>query len=731
MKFLRQSDSRDKTSPPGLEPIRFGMVTGVYIPTLLTVLGVILYLRLGWVVGSVGLAGSWLIIAIAYTITTTTTLSMASIISNIRIGPGGAFSMITQSLGIEIGGSIGVPFYLSMVLSVILYIFGFREGLLMLFPSLPNLLVDLIVFGVVFIIVFFSTDFAFRLQYLIVAIVIGSLISIVGSGMSSVPSFDFTGVSSGTSFWLVFAVFFPAATGIMAGANMSGELVNPRKSIPIGTLATIGTSLLVYLALTYWLAGAASPEMLVGNYTIMFDLALFRGLALAGLLAATFSSAINSVIGASRILQAMADHNIMPYSSWFAFRGQHNIPRNAILFTAIIAFFALMLRDLNTLAPLITMFFLITYAMINIVILVEQKLNLVSFRPLIRIPIIIPVIGTVGTLFTMFVINPAFSLVALVLVVALYYILMSRHFIRSEPEGDMRSSLFVSLAEWAAKKSMTLPRSHGRAWRPNILIPVDYPQDVRGVYEFLHDITFPSGSVSILGIGRKGDEKWLDQSSASLVRDFREEGIHSSWTAVRSANLREGVLISIQAMKSAFFGPNTLFLRKPANLAEQDEISAVLTDELSRQMGIIVYVSHPRAGLGRRRVIQLFIPESYSDWKSYPEGLNFDLALLIAYKLKINWSAELHLVACFRDAGTYAAIQASLEDLLDNARIVVTSLSVTSASMHEYFKTATQADLSIFSFDEKLDFSEVEEIVVASRSTCLFCRDSKEENVFA
>ncbi|MFH0968028.1 MAG: amino acid permease, partial [Methanobacteriota archaeon] len=589
MKLFGHSDSPDKTLSSDPEPIRFGMITGVYVPTLLTVLGVVMYLRLGWVVGSVGLAGTWLIIAIAYTITTTTTLSMASIISNIRIGPGGAFSMITQSLGIEIGGSIGVPFYLSMVFSVILYIFGFREGLLIIFPSLPGLLVDLIIFGAVFAIVFFSTDFAFRLQYLIVAILIGSLISIVSSGMSSVPSFDFSSVSPDTSFWIVFAVFFPAATGIMAGANMSGELENPRKSIPIGTLATIGTSLLVYLGLSYWLAGAASPEMLVGNYTIMFDLALIRGVALAGLLAASFSSAINSLIGASRILHAMADHNIMPYSSWFAFRGQNNIPRNAILFTAIIAFGALMLRDFNTLAPLITMFFLITYAMINIVILVEQKLNLVSFRPILRIPIVIPFIGTIGTLFTMFIINPAFSLVAIVLVVALYYILMSRHLIRSKSEGDMRSSLFVSFAEWAAKKSMTLPRSHGRAWRPNILIPVDYPEDVRGVYEFLHDITFPSGSVNILGIGKREDEEWLDRRSAPLVEDFRKEGIYCSWTAVRSASLRDGVLISIQAMKSAFFGPNTLFLRRPANQSQQDEISAVLADELSHQMGIILY----------------------------------------------------------------------------------------------------------------------------------------------
>lgn len=728
MKFYHRSESDPPSSP---EETRFGMLTGVYVPTLLTIIGVIMYLRLGWVVGSVGLLGSWLIIVIAFSITTTTALSMASIISNIRIGSGGAFSIITRSLGIEIGGSIGVPFYLSMALSVVLYIFGFREGLLFLFPELSSLLVDFIVFSVVFGIVLFSTDIAFRLQYLILAIIICSILVIIGSGMHTTPSFDFSSISSENSFWIVFAVFFPAATGIMAGANMSGELDSPRKSIPIGTLAAIGTSFIVYICLSYWLSGAASTEDLVNNYTIMFDLAIFRWVALAGLLAATFSSALNSVIGASRILQAMADHTIMPYSSWFAYRGKTGIPRNAVLFTAVIALFALMLRDLNTIAPLITMFFLITYGTINLVILIEHKLNLVSFRPLLQIPISIPLIGTIGTLFTMFVINPAFSLVAIVMIILLYNLLMSRHIAMTEPEGDVRSSLFVSLAEWAAKKSMTLPRSHGRAWRPNILIPVDNSQEIRGVSEFLRDITFPSGSVSILGIESEDDQPWLEQDLIPLVDDFRNEGIYSSWTVIRSGTLHEGVILSIQAMKSAFFGPNTLFLRKPVSLEQRDEINSILSDTPSKKLGVIIFLGHPRAGLGRRRVIQLFLPKSCTEWESSPGGLDFDLALLTAYKLKLNWDAELHLVVSIDQSDEEDNILISLKELLEYARISVSRISIITSSYEVFFQNSMQVDLNIFSFTGVLDFSRAESFVLAGRTTCIFCRDSSEENVFA
>ncbi len=713
------------------EPIRFGMVTGVFVPTLLTILGVIMYLRLGWVVGSVGLAGAWLIIAIAYTITTTTALSMASIISNIRIGPGGAYSIITRSLGIEIGGSIGVPLYLSLTLSVILYIFGFREGLLLIFPALSPMLIDIITFCLIFGIVFFSTDITFRLQYLILAIVIGSLLVIVGSGMSATPAFDISTIPTGASFWVVFAVFFPAATGIMAGANMSGELKNPRKSIPLGTFAALCTSLFVYLGLSYWLAGAASQEMLVHDYTIMFDLALVRWLALAGLLAATFSSGLNSVIGASRVLRAMADHAIMPQSSWFASCNRNGIPRNAILFTAIIAGLALMLRELNSIAPLITMFFLITYATINIVILIEQNLNLISFRPLIQVPRAVPLIGTLGSLFIMFIINPVFSLLALGMVVLVYYLLMSRHLNPTGLDGDVRSSLFVSIAEWAAKKSITLPRSQGRAWRPNILIPALSPQDVRGVSEFLRDITFPSGSVNILGIAQKEESDRFSLGLDPLVKEFQREGIYSSWTIVRSPDLAQGVTISLQAMNSAFFGPNCIFLRKPVDEVQKNELSRILADESSQRIGFILYASHPRAGLGSRNVIQLWIPDNYGSESSWSFGLQFDLSLLIAYKLRMNWDARLELVVSISDPGTKQTMQSSLEKLLVLARIPVNRIIITSQRPDEFFRVHTPADLNIFSFTGDLDFSEVRDRVQMSRSTCLFCRDSSEENIFA
>jgi solute carrier family 12 (sodium/potassium/chloride transporter), member 2 len=227
------------------EPQRplFGTFSGVFTPTLLTILGVIMYLREGWVVGNAGLLGAFVIIVLSFAITSFTALSLASITTNIRIGAGGAFSIISQSLGLEVGGSIGIPLFISQALAVAMYIFGFRAGWLYIFPGHPPLLIDLAAFAVLFLIGYISAGLAFKVQYLILAIIVGSLVSIAAvafSGSMNQPIQwwgDFRGSPEGgfqgIGFWAVFAVFL---TGIMV---MSGDLKNPRKSIPVGTLSAI------------------------------------------------------------------------------------------------------------------------------------------------------------------------------------------------------------------------------------------------------------------------------------------------------------------------------------------------------------------------------------------------------------------------------------------------------------------------------------------------------------
>ena len=707
---------------------KFGTFQGVFVPTLLTILGVILYLRLGWVVGNVGVIGAWGIILIAFTITTATALSMSSLVSNIRIGPGGAYSIISRSMGLEIGGSIGVPLYLSLAFSVALYIFGFREGMQYIFPDLSPLLVDLAIFAVIFLVVVVSTRVAFRIQYAILAIVIASLVSVFAAGWGSGTAISFLQPPGGVSFWVVFAVFFPAATGIMAGANMSGELKNPRRAIPLGTLAAIGVSLVIYLMVSFWLATVASPTQLQNDYTVMIQDARWSQLVLAGLLAATFSSALNSMVGASRVLQAMGEHNILPGSGWLTRRSRTGVPRNAILFTGLIVFASLMLRSLNTIAPLITMFFLITYAMINVVILVEQSLGLVSFRPLLRIPRAVPLVGTVGAFFTMFIINPVFSLVAVVVVASFYYILMYRHLKANSPYGDVRSSLFVALAEWAARKSMKLPHSQERAWRPHLLIPVDNPPALRGASEFIRDITYPRGSINIIGLASREQPGQLRDQIASLARDFEEDGVYTRWTMVESPSYGDGIVASIQALKSSFFQPNIVFLMLPAGSRNEEDTKEVLIRATESHMGIVLFAPHPQAALGHRRAINLWLEVGCIGWEPGMLLANCDLALLIAYKLKINWGGTLALITPVENPEEVPRVEQHLRSLMEEARITVDQLLVIPGDRENALAKSPPADLEIFSLAREPDLAEIHRLVVLTEASCIFCRDSGEEN---
>jgi solute carrier family 12 sodium/potassium/chloride transporter 2 len=712
----------------GEEIVRFGMFKGVFVPTLLTILGVIMYLRLGWVVGNVGLLGAWTIILIAFAITMATALSMSSIISNIRIGAGGAYSIISRSMGLEIGGSIGVPLYLALSLSVALYIFGFRAGLQFLYPTLSSLLIDLAVFAVLFVIVVLSTDVAFKIQYLILAVIIGSLISIFIVFPPSPPPYDFVAAPPGISFWVVFAVFFPAATGIMAGANMSGELKDPRRAIAQGTLIAIAVSGAIYLALAWWLAASASPEQLVQDYTFLISGSRWSSVVLAGLLTATFSSALNSLVGASRILQAMGEQSITPKSSWFSARSASGIPRHALLVTGGVVLGSLMLRDLNVIAPLITMFFLITYGMINIVILIEQNLQLVSFRPLFRIPRWVPLFGTIGCIFVMFIINPIFSLIALFFVAGIYYVLMYRHLTGTQTYDDVRSSLFVAVAEWAAKKSMALPKAVAKAWRPHLLIPVLVPAELRGMEEFIRDVTYPSGSVRILGFSMGGEHSGLETVLPSLSHDFEDDGIYANWTVVDTETYADGVVSSIQTLKDSFFSPNIVFLRLPDDRQWDSDLVHIIDKARENQMGVLLYAPHPAAGLGRRRKINLWIAGQCLE---RPEGLNLpncDLAILIAYKLAINWEATIRILAPVGDYGRAGEVRNILGDLVEQTRIGVREIIVEERSFADALAQAPPSDLEIFSLPPDPDLDQVRDAIEKTRTSCLFCRDSELES---
>ncbi len=227
---------------------KLGAFLGVFTPTMLTVLGVIMYLRLGWLVGHLGIERIILIAVIANTITLITTLSFSSVATNIHVGGGGAYYIISRSLGLEIGGAIGLPLFLSQAFSVTLYAFGLAEALQFVLPQIPLQTSAFIIVVVVAVLAFLGAKLALKIQIplmmligtSLVALTIGAASKFTGSVFTQIP------VSGEVNFWVGFAVFFPAVTGVMAGLGLSGDLKDPGKSIPRGSIIAVLIGFIVY-----------------------------------------------------------------------------------------------------------------------------------------------------------------------------------------------------------------------------------------------------------------------------------------------------------------------------------------------------------------------------------------------------------------------------------------------------------------------------------------------------
>ena len=721
---------------------KFNTFGGVFTPTLLTILGVIMYLRLGWVVGNAGLLGAWMIIIISFLITLCTALSMSAITTNIRIGAGGAYAIVSQALGLEVGGSLGIPRYVSQGLAVTMYIFGFREGWLGIFPDHNAFLVDIIVFGVLFSIAYISANLAIKTQFIIMGIIFLSLISIViaaYTGSMEIPTSDalkwgtFKGAKEndfgGSNFWIVFAVFFPAATGIMAGANMSGELKNPKRSIPNGTLWAIGVSFVIYMLLALWIARSASETELLNNYYIMVEKAYFGPLILAGILGATFSSALASIVGSSRILFAMGEHKVLPFSTFLSGQSNNGQPRNAMMVTGVLIFLTLLLRNINAVAPLVTLFFLITYAMINIVVIIEQRLGLISYRPVFKIGKWVPWMGLISSVFAMFIINPSVSLISIMIVLMVYWYLSRQNL--ETPFEDVRSGIFVSFAEWAAKHTWGMKNMQQRAWKANLMVPVRDVNGLRGTFEFLRNIARPKGSIKLLGIEPPSETSSLAAELEAISESFRQKEVFSTSSVIHTSEFAKGINYGNQALQGAFFRPNIVFLNLQNHDDYENELRPVMKESIRLEIGILLFLSHPTALLGQRNTINVWVSDRRTKWDLGWDIGNLDLSILVAYKLKMNWGARIRLITVVNDPKEEENAKDFLGLLINLARLPQTLTEVYIGEFNDVINSAPAADINIFGMDEDLRFEFVNEMSVKTKSSCLFVRDSGHESILA
>jgi len=299
------------------EKKKFGTFAGVFTPSILTILGVIMYMRLGWVVGNAGLLGAIVIIIIAHVIAVTTGLSVSSVATDKKIGAGGIYYVLSRSMGIPIGGSIGIALYVGTAFSIALYLLGFSESFNAYFgfgmTANDFRLTGTIALLALTLLALISTSLALKAQYFILAAIVLSLVAIFfGSSEFAPESIPLFSTEGAVPLEVVFAIFFPAVTGFTAGIALSGDLKDPKRSIPLGTLSAIGGGLVVYLGLAVFMAFTINSDVLKTDYNILMRIAIFAPAVVAGIWGATLSSALGGILGGPRILQAMSIDKVTP-----------------------------------------------------------------------------------------------------------------------------------------------------------------------------------------------------------------------------------------------------------------------------------------------------------------------------------------------------------------------------------------------------------------------------------
>ncbi|MDJ0791694.1 MAG: amino acid permease [Acidimicrobiia bacterium] len=656
-----------------------GTFAGVFTPSILTILGIILFLRTGFVVGNAGLAGALVILAIATTVSVLTSISLAAISTNIDVGPGGDYYVISRTLGVEYGGAIGVVLFVAQSVSIGFYAIGFAEATTSFLgweSQVATQVLAAVAILALFAFAWAGADVATRLQFAIMTILVLALLSFfigaVGDFDSTRLSQSWTSAASALGFWGVFAIFFPAVTGFTQGVSMSGDLRQPARSLPAGTFAAVGVSTVVYAAVFILLAGGVPLAVLVDDDgSAMRQLAAIGALVGLGVVAATLSSAMASFLGGPRILQAMAADRVFPYIDRFEKGdGPANNPRRAVLVSLVIALLTVLLGSVNVIAPVVSMFFLISYGLINYATYFEARSASPSFRPRFRYyRSWVSLAGAILCAAVMVLINPVAGMAAILALFGIYQYLRTR----DVPErwiDASQSHHFQRAVE--SIRAMDDELMHPRNWRPQVLVFSGEKRRRERLLRFAKWVEGNSGLTAVFhivvgeGIRRRIE---ADRQQEELVAEIDALGLDVHARTVLAANGLEALPVVIQSFGVGRLRSNVVLFGWPES-TDEDRLQVYLerVREVARLGVGVISLSTDEARWQRFEATPAKERRIDVWWEDNDSGR---LALLAAYLCTRapEWgAASIRLVAA-SNGGKRSERQASLVAMLDEARI--------------------------------------------------------------
>ncbi len=567
---------------------QFGAFKGVFTPSILTILGVIMYLRFGWVLGNLGLPLTLLVVTMATSVTFLTGLSLAATATNMHIGGGGAYFIISRSLGLEIGSAIGVPLFLAQSIGVAFYISGFSEAFTQVIPVdnitamlpfaiTPERFVAVSTLILLTVIAFVSANLALKTQMLILALIVLSLGSFfLGDSSSVLPPSELDDPVTKLPFWVVFAVFFPAVTGIEAGIAMSGDLKDPAKALPRGTLGAVIVGYVTYMLIPVFLSRLVpNQQVLIQESMIMRQVARWGILIVFGVWAATLSSALGSLLGAPRTLQALSRDRVLPRILGRGY-GEAQEPRNAMVLTFIVALTAILLGDLNLLAPVLTMFFLTSYGLINLSAGLEGLIDSPTWRPKFQIKPAISLMGAVTCLLIMLMINPGATFVAGVVTSSIYFWMKRRDL--GAQWGDMRYGILMLLARFSIGRLANRNTPEERTWRPNILVLSGSPQKRWYLIELARALVRGPSCVTVATVipPPEADSNRARELQRTIQTFLRKRESDALVKVVEDEDILSGMEVLIKGYGFGPITPNTILMGETVEPDSMDRFAGLM-----------------------------------------------------------------------------------------------------------------------------------------------------------
>uniref|UniRef100_A0A3B3WSV1 Solute carrier family 12 member 2 n=1 Tax=Poecilia mexicana TaxID=48701 RepID=A0A3B3WSV1_9TELE len=669
--------------------VKFGWVKGVLVRCMLNIWGVMLFIRMSWIVGL-----TIAIILMATLVTTITGLSTSAIATNGFVRGGGAYYLISRSLGPEFGGSIGLIFAFANAVAVAMYVVGFAETVVEMLSDVDALMTDELndirIVGTLTVILLLGISVAgmeweAKAQIVLLVILLAAIANyFLGTfipvdnkepkgffGYHTAILFENFGPDfrEEETFFSVFAIFFPAATGILAGANISGDLADPQSAIPIGTLLAILVTGLTYVAVAVSAGSCIVRDAtgdhndtvsdtvnctdaactlgydfsickeggcqygLMNDFQVMSLVSYFGPLITAGIFSATLSSALASLVSAPKVFQALCKDNIYPGLGIFAKGyGKNNEPLRGYVLTFCIGLAFILIAELNIIAPIISNFFLASYALINFSVFHASLANSPGWRPSFKYyNMWVSLAGAVLCCVVMFVINWWAALVTLLIILALYIYVGYK-----KPDVNWGSSTQALIYNQALTHCLNLSsvEDHVKNFRPQCLVLAGYPNSRPALLQLVHSFT-KNVSLMVCGhvrtVSRRPNFKDLSQDYVRCRRWLIKKRIKAFYSPVFADNLRHGAQLLLQAVGLGRLKPNTLVMGfknnwSDGNMRDVENYINTIHDAFDLQFGVVILrlmdgldISHiPGQGTSNKDVLISVGPAKDSDSDSCP-----------------------------------------------------------------------------------------------------------------